>query len=70
MEKFLIISLGAILGANARYWLSGWAAEKFGAAFPYGTLVVNLTGCFALAVFVTLITDRFQIGRASCRERV
>lgn len=61
MEKFLIISLGAILGANARYWLSGWAAEKFGAAFPYGTLVVNLTGCFALAVFVTLITDRFLV---------
>jgi CrcB protein len=61
MEKFLIISIGAILGANARYWLSGWAAEKFGAAFPYGTLVVNLTGCFALAVFVTLVTDRFLI---------
>jgi len=61
MEKFLIISLGAILGANARYWLSGWAAEKFGAAFPYGTLVVNLTGCFALAVFVTLVTDRFLV---------
>lgn len=61
MEKFLIISIGAILGANARYWLSGWAAEKFGAAFPYGTLVVNLTGCFALAVFVTLVTDRFLV---------
>lgn len=61
MEKFLIISLGAILGANARYWLSGWAAEKFGAAFPYGTLLINLTGSFVLGLFVTLITDRFLV---------
>jgi CrcB protein len=61
MQKFLIISIGAILGANARYWLSGWAAEKFGAAFPFGTLLVNLTGCFALAVFVTLVSDRFLV---------
>lgn len=61
MEKFLIISFGAILGANARYWLSGWAAEKFGAVFPYGTLMINLTGSFVLGLFVTLVTDRFLV---------
>ncbi|PWH15949.1 MAG: fluoride efflux transporter CrcB [Anaerolineae bacterium] len=61
MTKFLLISLGAILGANARYWLGGWAAEKFGAAFPYGTLIINLTGSFVLGVFITLITDRFLV---------
>ncbi|MCS6993677.1 MAG: fluoride efflux transporter CrcB [Anaerolineales bacterium] len=61
MEKFLIISLGAVLGANARYWLGGWAAEKFGAAFPYGTLIINLSGSFILGIFVTLITDRFLV---------
>lgn len=61
MEKLLIISLGAVLGANARYWLGGWAAEKFGAAFPYGTLLINLTGSFVLGLFVTLITDRFLV---------
>ncbi len=37
MQTFLIISLGAILGANARYWLGGWVAERFGTTFPYGT---------------------------------
>jgi len=61
MEKFFIISLGAVLGANARYWLAGWAAQKWGAAFPYGTLFINLTGSFLLGLFVTLITERFII---------
>lgn len=61
MEKFFIISIGAVLGANARYWLGGWAAQKFGASFPYGTLIINLTGSFALGLFITLITQRFLV---------
>ncbi|NCP86638.1 MAG: fluoride efflux transporter CrcB [Anaerolineae bacterium CG_4_9_14_3_um_filter_57_17] len=61
MDKFLIISAGAILGANARYWLGGWAAEKFGAAFPYGTLIINVTGSLVLGFFMTLITERFIV---------
>ena len=61
MEKSLIISIGAVLGANARYWLGGWAAEKFGAVFPYGTLIINLTGSFILGLFITLVTDRFLV---------
>lgn len=64
MEKFLIISLGAILGANARYWLGGWAAEKFGTAFPYGTFIINITGSFVLGLFITLVTDRFLVDPA------
>ena len=42
MQTFLIISLGAILGANARYWVGGWAAERFGTTFPYGTMIINV----------------------------
>lgn len=61
MLRFLLISLGAILGANARYWLGGWVNEKLGVAFPYGTLVVNLTGSFLLGLFLTLSTERFLI---------
>ena len=61
MDKFLIISIGAILGANARYWLGGWAAEKFGTTFPYGTLIINVTGSLILGFFMTLITDRFIV---------
>jgi fluoride exporter len=61
MDKFLIISIGAILGANSRYWLGGWAAEKFGTGFPFGTLIINLTGSLVLGFFMTLITNRFMV---------
>jgi fluoride exporter len=61
MEKFLLISVGAILGANARYWLGDWAAQKWGSAFPIGTMLINLTGSLLLGFFMTLATERFLL---------
>jgi len=61
MERFLLISLGAILGANARYWVGDWAAQRWGSAFPLGTLLINLSGSFLLGLFVTLATERFML---------
>lgn len=56
---YLIIGLGAFLGANCRYFVGGWAAERWGPAFPYGTLLINLSGSFVIGLFLTLISDRF-----------
>jgi len=56
--RFLLIGLGGFLGANLRFLVQTWAAERFGSAFPYGTLVANVTGSFILALFITLITGR------------
>jgi CrcB protein len=61
MDKVLYISIGAILGANARYWLGDWAAQKWGTAFPYGTFIINLTGSLLLGFFITIATERFLI---------
>jgi CrcB protein len=61
MEKFLLISAGAILGANARYWLGDWAAQKWGAAFPYGTFIINITGSLVIGLFLSLATERLMI---------
>ncbi len=61
MEKFILISIGAIFGANVRYWIGDWAAQKFGTSFPYGTLIINLTGSFILGLFMTLISDRLFV---------
>jgi CrcB protein len=61
MEKFLFISAGAILGANARYWLGDWAAQKWGSSFPIGTMIINLTGSLLLGFFITLATERFML---------
>lgn len=59
MRDVLFISLGAVLGANARYWLGGRLAEYWGSSFPYGTLVINLTGSLAIGFIMTLATERF-----------
>ncbi len=38
------------LGSGARYLVGRWVLERFGAAFPFGTLMVNVAGCFALGM--------------------
>lgn len=61
MDRFLLISLGAIVGANLRYWVGDWVAQRVGGSFPFGTLIVNLTGTLILGIFLTLATERFLI---------
>lgn len=61
MARFLLISVGAVLGANARYWVGVWAGSRLGAAFPYGTLIVNVVGCFVIALFYGLGETRFTL---------
>ena len=61
MGPFLVISLGGILGANARYLVSLYIAERFGTAFPYGTFLINVTGSLVIGFFLTLATERLPI---------
>jgi CrcB protein len=49
MNRFLLICLAGAIGTGARYLLTLWSGRYFGSAFPIGTLVVNLAGCFAIA---------------------
>src|SRR5262245_6687181 len=48
--RLLLICLGGALGTGVRYAVSGLAARWLGADFPYGTLIVNLFGSFAIGV--------------------
>jgi CrcB protein len=48
------IALGSAFGGVARYWCSGVAARLFGETFPWGTLIVNVTGSFIIGIFATL----------------
>jgi CrcB protein len=61
MEKFVLISIGAALGANARFWMADWAARKWGSAFPYGTFLINVTGSLLLGFFMAIATERFLV---------
>ena len=63
MSRYLIVMLGAALGGLARYVMGAAILQRFTArfpenAFPLGTLVVNVTGCFAIGVLMTLFVDR------------
>jgi fluoride exporter len=55
---FLAISLGAVVGANLRYWMSRYALRLFGPVFPYGTLTINVLGSFILGFFMVWTTER------------
>ena len=54
MDRLLWISLGGAVGTAARYLISLWAGQRFGASFPYGTLIVNVSGCFLIAALMHL----------------
>jgi CrcB protein len=51
---YVWIALGAAIGGMARYGLSGVVGNWIGATFPWGTLVVNVTGCFIIGIINTL----------------
>jgi CrcB protein len=56
--NYIWIAVGAVVGASARYFLSGLIARNFSATFPYSTLFINVTGSMALGFFLVYSTDR------------
>lgn len=52
---YLAISIGAVLGANARFLLGGWVLDRLGPEFPCGTLLINVSGSFAIGLVYALI---------------
>ena len=60
MFKILLVGLGGFCGAVARYFVSGFML-KVSAAFPWGTLVVNVLGSFLLGFLMTLVTETLAI---------
>ncbi|MCL6539442.1 MAG: fluoride efflux transporter CrcB [Roseiflexus sp.] len=59
--NIIAIAVGAAIGANLRYSLSIWAAQRWGASFPYGTLIVNVIGSFAIGFVLVLATTRLSL---------
>ena len=59
MSKLLVVALGGGLGASTRYLVANYAAQKLGVTFPYGTLIVNVVGCYLIGLFMVIATERF-----------
>ncbi len=55
LRAAIAVSLGAIAGALCRYYLSQGVIQVFGSTFPWGTLGVNLSGCFLMGLLITLV---------------
>ena len=51
MIAYFWVALGGALGSVSRYWLSGLVANRIGSTFPWGTIIVNVTGCFVIGFF-------------------
>jgi fluoride exporter len=54
MLRYLLVAFGGAIGTVGRYWLSGLVAQVAGETFPWGTLVINVTGSFVIGFFGTL----------------
>ncbi|PYY03314.1 MAG: fluoride efflux transporter CrcB [Acidobacteria bacterium] len=58
MRAYLWVSVGALFGANLRYFVSRFAAKLVSPNFPYGTLIINISGSFVLGLFLIWTTER------------
>lgn len=61
----LVIALGGAMGAVARYLLGGAVQRWASAAFPYGTLAVNVTGCLIFGLIIGGAESRFDISQTA-----
>ncbi len=64
MAVYLWIAVGSAFGGVSRYWLSGVIARAFGETFPWGTLVVNVSGSLLIGIVaaLTMPDGRFFVG--------
>lgn len=62
MLKFFILIIGGGLGTVSRYLFSGTIYRVTGADFPYGTLAVNVAGCFIIGFLVSITETKFLLG--------
>jgi CrcB protein len=60
--EIILVALGGAVGAVARYWVSGMVYRLTGPGFPWGTLVVNLVGCFLIGVVIVVLESTIQSG--------
>lgn len=55
------IGIGAAVGANGRYLVGQAVANRLGGSYPYGTLIVNVTGSFLIGLVMVVLTERMAL---------
>lgn len=59
MTQAILVTIGGAVGSLLRYYVGLWALRAIGPNFPWGTLAVNVIGCFVIGVFAEMIARRF-----------
>jgi fluoride exporter len=59
--QFVVVALGAMLGANLRFAVGTWALGRWGPDFPYGTLIVNVSGALGVGIVLSFLAERVGI---------
>jgi CrcB protein len=59
--QYFLIAVGSALGGVGRFWLSGLVARLSGGLFPWGTLIVNVSGCLVIGLFATLTAPEGRV---------
>lgn len=59
MTQALLVAIGGAIGSVLRYYVGLWALRAAGPGFPWGTLAVNLVGCFLIGVLAEVIGRKF-----------
>ena len=61
MLKYVIVGIGGALGSILRFWLGNYIGSRMGTRFPYGTLVINVTGSFLVGLVLSLLTAKTNL---------
>jgi CrcB protein len=61
IHKLFLLALAGALGTLARYELAGFVQRINSASFPWGTIAVNLTGCFLAGLLWALFENRWTV---------
>ena len=72
-EKVLaysLVGLGSALGGMGRYWLSDAVAQRVGGAFPWGTVVVNVSGSFVIGLLAALAVPEGRVFLSPSAQRL
>ena len=61
LDRYVMIAIGGAIGAIARYQLAAMIQARIPAGFPWGTFIVNITGCLVMGVATTLLAERLVV---------
>ncbi len=70
VKSYFWVAVGSAIGGMSRFWVSQFVGQRVGETFPWGTIVINITGSFVIGIFMalTLAEGRLNTSRSFVTE--